>query len=124
MHARAFARALAAMLVAFALIASTASARSGTFSCSQLQTALNQARTGDTIMLDQTCTGRTFQLGTGSHQYSYTLMGAPGTSAGFAGAGAATSLLHASGATSLATFTIRNLTFRNASAGTSQGGAA
>jgi hypothetical protein len=111
--------------------AGPATAASETVDCAQLQGALTQAQTGDTITLDQLCTKSNsgasdgaFILGSGASQASYTLAGKPGTGAGFDGTGVSSSLLSANGSTSLATSTIRNLTFKNGSSGTIFGGGA
>jgi hypothetical protein len=104
-----------------------ARAASLTTDCAGLQAALDQAQTGDTITLNQLCTGSTFSLSQGSNDSrSYTLTGAPGSGAGFDGTGAGGHMLSASntaGTTPTATLTLNNLVFQNGNAASAAGGA-
>jgi hypothetical protein len=101
--------------------------------CANLQAALDNAATGDTIVLTQLCTatnsggsGGTFSLGSGAHDSrSYTLTGQPGSGAGFDGTGVGTRMLSANNSTGdpTASLTISNLVFKNASPPPLDGGA-
>src|SRR5947208_1659706 len=108
--------ALAALmtLAAFSATAPNASAASLTTNCAGLQAALDQAVTGDTITLNQLCTGQDFQLSPrGDNNQSYTLVGQAGSGAGFDGTGAGGRVLSAVNAPQPTTLTLRNLIFRN-----------
>jgi hypothetical protein len=96
-----------------------------TTDCAGLQNALNNANSGDTVVLTQLCNTSnsggpfpgTFSLNNSpSDSRSYTLEGQPGTGAGFDGTGAGGRMLSATGAGgSPATLTLRNLVFENGS---------
>jgi hypothetical protein len=104
-----------------------AQAASETTNCSGLQAALDQATNGDTITLNQLCTGQDFALNNGAHDSrSYTLQGQSGSGAGFDGTGATTSMLHANNSSGdpTSTMTVRNLVFRNAPAAPLRNGGA
>ncbi|HUE26945.1 MAG TPA: hypothetical protein VMP89_09240 [Solirubrobacteraceae bacterium] len=109
-------------------LTSSAAAASLTTDCAGLQAALDQAQTGDTIMLNQLCTasnsggsGGSFSLSNGpSDSRSYTLTGQPGSGAGFDGTGVGDRMLSATaGGSPTPTMTVSNLVFMN---GASPGG--
>jgi hypothetical protein len=119
---RSVARALLlASLVLGALAASQPAGATNATNCAGLQAALDAAHTGDTIVLDEMCTGQTFDL-SGSNQ-SYILTGQAGSGAGFDGTGSASRMLSANGAVSPTTLTLTNLIFRNGTQGSGNGGA-
>ena len=107
---------LALLALALALAsAGSASAATVTTSCAGLQTALDNANTGDTVVLQPNpapapplCTGVTF---TYSGDQSFTLEGQTG--AGFDGTGAGRRPLSFTGASSPTTLTLQNLIFEN-----------
>jgi hypothetical protein len=122
--------ALVVALVSLGLMASGASAASMTTDCSGLQAALDQAVNGDTITLNQLCTksnsGGHFDLSPAAHQQSYTLVGAPGSGAGFDGTSVGDRVLIGDNAPlgNTDTLTLRNLIFQNSSSGDGHGGGA
>src|SRR5437879_1811571 len=96
-------------LLSLGAFAGVASAASETTNCAGLQAALDQAVNGDTITLNELCTGQSFTY-TGNQ--SFTLEGQPGTLAGFDG-GAGGRPLSFLSASSPTTLTLRNLVFKN-----------
>jgi hypothetical protein len=122
-------------IVALAFLGATANAADAASmtvtDCSQLQGALNQAVSGDTITLTQLCTKDNsgasnghFELSPAAHQQSYTLVGAPGSGAGFDGTGVPTRVLIADNAPQPDVLTLRNLIFQNSSSNDRDGGGA
>jgi hypothetical protein len=105
-----------------------------TTDCANLQNALDNAASGDTVTLNQLCNTTnsggpfpgTFHLDNGpSDSRSYTLEGQPGSGAGFDGTGAGGRMLSATGASSSpASLTLRNLAFENGSQPSSGGAVA
>jgi hypothetical protein len=92
--------------------AQVASAASETTDCAGLQTALDSANTGDTVVLTELCTGQTF---TYTGDQSFTLEGQSGSGAGFDGTGAGGRPLSFVSASAPTTLTLQNLVFKNGS---------
>ena len=124
-HPARLALATVGLLSVFCTRGSVVRAASVTTDCAGLQAALDNANTGDTIILTELCNisnsggsfPGTFSLNNGSNDSrSYTLEGQPGSGAGFDGTGAGGRMLSATGASSApATITLRNLIFENGS---------
>jgi hypothetical protein len=103
--------ALVVVLLSLGVMTSAASAASLTTDCSGLQNALDNANTGDTVVLTELCAGQNFDY-TGNQ--SFTLEGQAGSTAGFNGGagGRPLSFFSASSPTSI---TLQNLVFENGS---------
>jgi hypothetical protein len=119
-------RLAAAVAAAFLIAVAPASATTGTYTCAQLQGALDPAtiHTGDVITLTEMCHGQSFTLpnfdtpGLGETYVSWTLNGTPG--AGFDGDGTVRPLV----GTDVHSLEIDDLTFTDGKApGSGNGGA-
>jgi hypothetical protein len=118
-------------LVLFAAMSGSAWGASLTTGCPGLQSALDQAANGDTITLNQLCTvdnsglsNGQFNLSPASNPQSYTLVGAPGSGAGFDGTRVGDRVLIGANAPQHDVLTLRNLIFQNSTSTTVPGGGA
>jgi hypothetical protein len=110
-----FARATRIVLTAVIVAAigaspGAASAGAATGCGAELQTALDSAGSGATVVLDGMCTG-SYTLRAGA---TFTLEGAPGTTSGFDGTGATSPLLGNLASTEAGAMTLSHLTFEHA----------